>query len=60
MNKYIIKNNNNNAIIQKVKNSKYLGKSKLLKDSNCFVSCKTYCLYHIELKSKNNVSKLLV
>ena len=46
-NKYLINNENlNNLTIKTRKNEKYLKDDKLIKDSNSFVGCKVYSVYH--------------
>ena len=55
INKYATKKFNN-LIIKKDKNFKYIGNTKLIKDSNCFVGCKTYTVYHL-LSSKDHFNK---
>ena len=41
-----IQKNKNETIIKQYNNKKYLGNNKLIKDSNSFVGCKKYNVYH--------------
>jgi hypothetical protein len=61
-NKYLMKReNSNNLTIKTRKNEKYLKDDKLIKDSNSFVGCKVYSVYHFTSKSiskeKNKINK---
>ena len=50
-NKYLMKSeNSNNLTIKTKKNEKYLKDDKLIKDSNSFVGCKVYSVYHFSSK----------
>ena len=50
-NKYLMKSeNSNNLTIKTRKNEKYLKDDKLIKDSNSFVGCKVYSVYHFSSK----------
>jgi len=54
-NKYLMKSeNSNNLTIKTKKNEKYLKDDKLIKDSNSFVGCKIYSVYHFSSKSMLN------
>ena len=53
MNKYVT-NGKNNIIIKKEKHSKFLCNTRLIEDSECFVGCKKYFVYHFALSDKKN------
>ena len=55
LNKYNSKNSNN-IIIKTIKNNKYLGHNKLIKDYKSFIGCKKYNLYHILASTKENAN----
>ena len=58
-NKYLMKSeNSNNLTINTRKNEKYLKDEKLIKDSNSFVGCKVYSVYHFSsnLNEKNKLN----
>ena len=46
------KKTDKNIIIKTVKNNKYLGHNKLIKDYNSFIGCHRYSVYHIVASSK--------
>jgi hypothetical protein len=46
--------NSNNLTIKTKKNEKYLKDEKLIKDSNSFIGCKVYSVYHFSSKSNLN------
>ena len=54
--------NSNNLTIKTRKNEKYLKDDKLIRDSNSFVGCKVYSVYHFSSKSilneKNKINTL--
>ena len=55
-NQYLMKSeNSNNLTVKTKKNEKYLKNEKLIKDSNSFVGCKVYSVYHFS--SKSNIIK---
>ena len=45
----------NDKIIQKINNRKYFGNNKLVKDSNSFVGCKKYNVYHCIATISRNI-----
>ena len=54
---YVLKNKiykNYNIFISKAKNGHYLGKKKLIKDTNVFTQCKKYNVYHFLIDSKKS------
>ena len=60
-NKYLMKSENSNSLTIKTrKNEKYLKNDKLIKDSNSFVGCKVYSVYHFSsqpnLNEKNKLN----
>ena len=49
------KKTDKNIIIKTVKNNKYLGHNKLIKDYNSFIGCNKYNVYHIVASEEENV-----
>ena len=47
--------NNKKITIKSYKNEKYFGNKKLVKDSNCFIGCKRYNVYHFVSSNKKYI-----